>query len=69
MDGIIRNHPFLDGNKRAGIAAAALFLRVNGFELKTSNRDLELFTLDTTVRKAELSDIAAWFEQHSRKDP
>ena len=67
IDGIIRNHPFLDGNKRAGIAVAALFLRVNGFDLKTSNRDLELFTLDTTVRKPELSEIAAWFEQHSRK--
>ena len=67
IDGIIRNHPFLDGNKRAGIAVAALFLRVNGFDLKTSNRDLELFTLDTTVRKPELSEIAAWFEQHCRK--
>jgi prophage maintenance system killer protein len=57
----------LDGNKRAGIAVAALFLRVNGFELKTTNREPELFTLDTTVHKPELSEMAAWFEQHSRK--
>ena len=31
--GIIRNHPFTDGNKRTGFLTAALFLELNGFRL------------------------------------
>jgi len=31
--GIILNHPFVDGNKRTGLSAAFLFLRLNGYQL------------------------------------
>jgi death-on-curing protein len=41
MDSLIRNHPFLDGNKRTGIAAAAMFLRMNGYQLNATNTELE----------------------------
>lgn len=30
LDSLINNHPFVDGNKRTGITAAALFLQANG---------------------------------------
>jgi len=32
--GIVRNHPFLDGNKRTGFAVGAVFLRINGYRLE-----------------------------------
>ena len=32
--GIVRNHPFVDGNKRVGHAALEVFLVLNGYELK-----------------------------------
>ena len=32
--GIVKNHPFLDGNKRSGFVAAALFLESNGYQFE-----------------------------------
>jgi len=38
---IIRNHPFVDGNKRTGHAAMEVFLILNGYEIRASVDDLE----------------------------
>lgn len=64
MDSLIRNYPFVDGNKRTGIAAASIFLRVNGFELTATNEALEKFTLQVAQSRLSIDDIAAWFELH-----
>ncbi len=66
IDGIIRNHPFIDGNKRAGIATAALFLQVNGYRLTATNAELEAFTLRVTTTKPDLAEIAEWFRTKTR---
>jgi death-on-curing protein len=65
MDSLIHNHPFIDGNKRTGITAAALFLRQNGRYLTATNSELEAFTLYVTQSKPDVSEIAAWLETHS----
>lgn len=65
LDSLVRNHPFIDGNKRAGIAVATLFLRLNGYQLTASNEELETFTLNVTTQKPELEDIAEWFSRRS----
>ena len=65
MDALIRNHPFIDGNKRIGIAAAALLLRRNGRRLIASNPELEAFTLHVTTSRPKLSEIAAWLQRWS----
>jgi death-on-curing protein len=39
------NHPFVDGNKRVAVAAAEVFLLVNGIELAASDKELEELTL------------------------
>jgi death-on-curing protein len=65
MESLIRNHPFIDGNKRTGIAAAALFLLQNGWRLKATNSELENFTLYVAESKPELSEITAWFQTHT----
>ena len=61
MDGLTRNHPFIDGNKRASIATAALFLQVNGYRLTATNAELEDFALRVTTAKPDLAEIAEWF--------
>jgi len=68
MQSIIRNHPFIDGNKRTGIAAAALFLRRNGWLLKAGNIELEGFTLQVADSKADIPQIALWLKRHSEKE-
>lgn len=67
MDGLTRNHPFIDGNKRASIATAALFLQVNGYRLTATNAELEAFTLRVTTAKPDLADIAEWFRTKTRR--
>ncbi len=37
--GIIRNHPFLDGNKRVGLVLVGLFLELHGFELDADDAE------------------------------
>jgi len=68
MDSLIRNHPFVDGNKRTGIAAAALFLRQNGHRLTATNQELEAFTLHVAESRPGIAEIATWLEIHSAPD-
>jgi death on curing protein len=62
--GIVKNHPFLDGNKRTGLAAADLFLYFNGFSLEAEQEDL--IQLVTLVASGEIDEdgAAAFFRDH-----
>jgi death on curing protein len=64
LDALVNNHPFLDGNKRTGISAAALFLRANGWKLTAENAELEQFTLRVAAGHPELAELAEWFRRH-----
>ena len=63
MDFLIRNHPFVDGNKRTAITAAALFMKLNGFSLIVSNDEMARFTLACAQSKVTLEEISAWLQQ------
>ena len=65
MDSLIRNHPFIDGNKRTGLAAAAMFLHINGFGLNITNAELEMFTLEVAQSQHSIDEIAVWFQLHT----
>ncbi|HSH02732.1 MAG TPA: type II toxin-antitoxin system death-on-curing family toxin [Anaerolineae bacterium] len=65
MESLILNHPFVDGNKRVGITAAALFLRQNSWALTTSNQNLETFTLQVATSPPPTQAIAAWLQENS----
>jgi death-on-curing protein len=65
VDSMIDNHPFMDGNKRTGIAPAALFLQANGYRLDVANIELEKFTLDVAQALCPVEEIAAWFQDHA----
>ena len=61
MQSLVNNHPFVDGNKRVGIAATALFLQRNGHRLVASNQEVEEFTLAVAQSERSVEEIAAWF--------
>lgn len=60
---IIKNHPFLDGNKRAGLLAAVEFLSRNGFELEADFDELYQLALDTAVSRVNKKEIADFFKK------
>jgi death on curing protein len=65
LDSLVRNHPFVDGNKRVGITAAALFLVLNGRRLTADNANLEQFTLLVAQSQLTLSQMTTWFQTYS----
>lgn len=67
MHSVIKNHPFVDGNKRTAVTTASLFLLRNGYCLRSSNKELERFTLKVTAKDVELHEIAKWFKRYSIK--
>ena len=66
MDSLVRNHPFVDGNKRTAITAAALFLRINGFQLVVENNEMVRFTLACAQSQLSLDEITDWFKRYSK---
>jgi death-on-curing protein len=66
LDSLINNHPFVDGNKRTGITAAALFLQANGRQLTANTTDLEEFTLQAATSHLDLLILADWLHRQSR---
>ena len=67
MESLIKNHPFIDGNKRTAITAAGVYLARNGYVLEASQRELERFTLAKATKKFITSEAADWFKRHSVK--
>ena len=63
--GIIKNHPFVDGNKRTGFLAAAVFLEINGFSLQAGEADATLKTI--ALAASDISDVeyAAWLRENA----
>ncbi len=64
--GIVINHPFVDGNKRSGFMAAALFLEVNGYELTATEEDAAIMTLGLAAREIEEPAYAVWLSENTR---
>jgi death on curing protein len=61
--GLVKNHPFLDGNKRIGFMAAYTFLGVNGWRLEAPEEEAVLQTLALAAGDIGAEDYAAWLER------
>jgi len=61
---IVMNHPFVDGNKRTGTAAALVFLDINGISIEAKNGELSDLTLAVSMGSAGKPEIAQFFETH-----
>jgi death-on-curing protein len=66
LESLIGNHPFVDGNKRTGVAAAGLLLERNGRRLTATNEELEASAVEVAERRLSLDAIKVWMEEHSR---
>ncbi len=62
---IVQNHPFVDGNKRTGAAAAGFFLTTNGVEFNADQESFEQVVLAVAEGKMGKPEIAEFFRQHS----
>ncbi len=61
---IVQNHPFLDGNKRTGAAAAIVFLAMNDTQIENDEDGLVALTLSVATGQAGKGEIAEFFRSH-----
>ena len=62
--GIVRNHPFVDGNKRAALITTELFLAMNGFDLVVEDVECVVTILSLAAGELEEAEFAAWLREH-----
>lgn len=62
--GIARNHPFVDGNKRAALIATELFLALNGFDLTVGDAECVVTILALASGELDEASFAAWLRRH-----
>ncbi|MCU0928466.1 MAG: type II toxin-antitoxin system death-on-curing family toxin [Burkholderiaceae bacterium] len=63
--GLAKNHPFVDGNKRAAFLAVGLFLALNGHRLVASQAEATLTMLAVAAGDLSEDDFAAWIRAHA----
>ena len=62
--GLVKNHPFVDGNKRIGAHAMLVFLALNGVELQHSQAELSDVILQLAAGEIEATDLLRWILEH-----
>ena len=61
---IVRNHPFVDGNKRAGAMTAYVFLKLNRVTLKAPEASFERLVLSVAGGRADKAAVAGFFRKY-----
>ena len=64
--GIAKNHPFVDGNKRAAFLAVGLFLFLNGQRLKVTQADATVMVLALAAGEIDEAAFANWIRSNSQ---
>jgi death-on-curing protein len=67
--GIVRNHPFHDGNKRAGFLAIGLFLDINGYQLEGDPAEAIAVIMALAAGELKEAQLAGWIRHHMRRAP
>jgi death on curing protein len=64
-EGIVQNHPFVDGNKRTAFVVATSFLDLNGQELAAPEAEAALVFLRLAAGELSESELSVWLRQNS----
>ena len=63
--GLAKNHPFIDGNKRAAFLGAGMFLRLNGYRLTASQQNATLTMLALAASEITENNYANWLRTNT----
>ena len=61
---LVKNHPFVDGNKRIGAHVMLVFLALNGIELQYTQTELSDIILQLAASTIQSSDLLNWISTH-----
>lgn len=66
--GLVRSHPFHDGNKRAGLLTIGLFLGLNGYELAAEPTDTVQTIMELAAGNLTERALAVWLRNHMKRE-
>jgi death on curing protein len=64
---VVKNHPFVDGNKRTGFTVGIVFLELNGFEFRASEEDVIRVVFGLAAGDLDEAGCAAWLGANTRR--
>jgi death-on-curing protein len=62
---LVKNHPFVDGNKRVGLAVCLVFLRLNGVRVQATDAELVDLVLGAIENRVSKADIAVFLRDRA----
>ena len=66
IQSIVKNHPFLDGNKRTAFSSAFLFLKLEGVLITANQKQVVEFMVSVANKNLSVDEIASWLKSHTR---
>ena len=67
LQSLLKNHPFVDGNKRTALTSAGLFLNKNGYKLVNNHKKEVEFAVRVDNGNLTVGQISKWLKIHSVK--
>lgn len=65
LQSLLKNHPFVDGNKRTALTSAGSFLKLNGYNLANTHQEEIEFGIAVDNEHSPLDQISKWLKAHS----
>lgn len=67
LQSLLKNHPFIDGNKRTALTSAGIFLKKNGYKLINNHKQEVAFAIRVDNGNLTVEQISKWLKEHSVK--
>ncbi len=67
LQSLLKNHPFIDGNKRTAFTSAAIFLKLNGWRLVNKHQESVKFAISVDNNHLRVEQISDWLKTNSTK--
>lgn len=67
LQSLLKNHPFIDGNKRTALTSAGMFLKKNGYGLVNQHKEEVEFAIRVDNGNLTVEQISKWLKEHSVK--
>lgn len=65
IQSIVKNHPFIDGNKRTAFIITYNFLVLNGIKITAGEKQIVKFMVSVANQNLSVDEIASWLKSHS----
>lgn len=65
--GIVRNHPFVDGNKRTGFVIGVLFLELHGFDFRAGEAEAIQAGMALAAGTLDKAGYSAWLRENAKR--